>query len=348
MKNIVISIGIAVLFAACQSGNQSEKAGVPAGVHSAIVEEVLQANQYTYLHVKENGNESWLAVPKMEAKAGDTYYYKDGLMMKDFNSKDLNRTFSEIYFIDNVSPTPNIPEKAGAATATAANEGQGAMSGMDAGASAPVSASLAHTVKSLEVLQTTQYTYLRVKEGELEYWVAANKMDGTVGKTYYFKGGLPMTNFASKELKRTFPEVLFLDNISDKPIATDEKAAAATAAAPVTKGSTVDTDKKDVAIKHSKDDITIAKLLGDKKSFAGKTVKIKGQVTKFTSGVMKKNWIHLQDGTENAGKFDLAVTTDADVKVGDNITVEGVITLDKDFGFGYFYDILMENAKITK
>jgi hypothetical protein len=63
---------------------------------------------------------------------------------------------------------------------------------------------------------------------------------------------------------------------------------------------------------------------------------------------MKKNWIHLQDGTDFSGKFDLAVTTDSEVKVGDNITVEGVITLDKDFGFGYFYEVLMEDAKINK
>ena len=63
---------------------------------------------------------------------------------------------------------------------------------------------------------------------------------------------------------------------------------------------------------------------------------------------MKKNWIHIQDGTEFDGKFDLTITTDQEVKVGDKISVEGNVHLDKDFGFGYFYDVIVEDAKISK
>jgi len=91
--------------------------------------------------------------------------------------------------------------------------------------------------------------------------------------------------------------------------------------------------------------VTIADLYAKKTSFSGKTIKVKGQVTKFSPEIMNKNWVHLQDGTENGGKFDLTVTTDATVKVGDIVCFEGKITLDKDIGQGYFYDILMEDAK---
>ena len=63
---------------------------------------------------------------------------------------------------------------------------------------------------------------------------------------------------------------------------------------------------------------------------------------------MNKNWIHIQDGTDNSGKFDLTVTTDIEVKVGDTITLEGAIALDKDFGFGYKYEVIMEDAKLVK
>ena len=63
---------------------------------------------------------------------------------------------------------------------------------------------------------------------------------------------------------------------------------------------------------------------------------------------MKKNWIHLQDGTENAGKFDLTVTSDGKAVVGDIITVEGKLAINKDFGYGYSYEVLVEDAVITK
>ena len=77
---------------------------------------------------------------------------------------------------------------------------------------------------------------------------------------------------------------------------------------------------------------------------AGKTAKIKGQVTKYTPAVMGKNWIHIQDGSDFNGKFDLTVTSLNDVKVGDVVTLEGKISLNKDLGYGYFFDVIMEDA----
>jgi hypothetical protein len=92
--------------------------------------------------------------------------------------------------------------------------------------------------------------------------------------------------------------------------------------------------------------ITIAQLYSEKKSYSGKRVSVTGQVTRFSPEIMGKNWIHLQDGTEFDGSFDLAITSDVSVGVGDTITFEGEITLDKDLGYGYFFDVLMENAII--
>jgi hypothetical protein len=63
---------------------------------------------------------------------------------------------------------------------------------------------------------------------------------------------------------------------------------------------------------------------------------------------MKRNWIHIQDGTEYSGKFDLTATTDIEATVGETLTLEGTITLDKDFGYGYSYEVLMEDAKPIK
>ena len=60
---------------------------------------------------------------------------------------------------------------------------------------------------------------------------------------------------------------------------------------------------------------------------------------------MGKNWVHIQDGSEFEGGFDLTVTTDKPTSVGETITFEGKVILDKDFGYGYYYSVLMEDGK---
>lgn len=346
MKNILLTTAIIVLLSACQSNQNHEQTNAAPGVHTALVEEVLQTSQYTYLHVKEGESESWLALPKMQAAVGETYYYKEGLPMTDFESKELNRTFKEILFLDNISTSPTIVEKSNTAGSA---ELTSSISGTNMENSAGPVPAASHTVVALEVLQTSGYTYIHAKEGTKEQWLATAKMEASVGQTYYFEGGLPMTNFESKELKRTFKEIFFLDNISTNPSATAKNTSVNTQNnQAASTGSAINIEKKEIKLKHAKDDITIATLLENKKSYSGKTIKIKGQVTKFSPGIMKKNWIHLQDGTDFSGKFDLTITTDQEAKIGDNIALEGIITLDKDFGFGYFYEVIMEDAKIIK
>ncbi|MBK7713322.1 MAG: hypothetical protein IPN67_11585 [Bacteroidales bacterium] len=105
------------------------------------------------------------------------------------------------------------------------------------------------------------------------------------------------------------------------------------------------TSKADVKIEPCADCITIAKLLADKKAYDGKVIKVKGQVTKYNGGIMGKNWVHIQDGTENQEGFDLTITTDITVSVGETVTFEGKIALDKDFGYGYSYNVIMEEGK---
>jgi hypothetical protein len=108
------------------------------------------------------------------------------------------------------------------------------------------------------------------------------------------------------------------------------------------------TSKADVKIEPCADCITIAKLFGDRRAYEGKVIKVKGQVTKYNGGIMGRNWVHIQDGTESRDGFDLTVTTDITVAVGEIITFEGKITLDKDFGYGYSYNVLMEEGKSIK
>jgi hypothetical protein len=109
---------------------------------------------------------------------------------------------------------------------------------------------------------------------------------------------------------------------------------------------TITVEKQKVDIQPAKGGISIAELFTNPASYENKTIRVKGQVMKFNKAIMKKNWAHLQDGTDHEGKYDLTVTTDAEVAVGDVVTFEGVVALNKDFGYGYSYEVLLENATL--
>jgi len=109
--------------------------------------------------------------------------------------------------------------------------------------------------------------------------------------------------------------------------------------------SKVEVVKMDVKVDPCKGCIKISDLLENKKTYSGKTIKVTGKVTKYNPEIMGKNWIHIQDGSEFQGGFDLTITTDQKVALGEIITFEGKIVLDKDFGYGYSYNVLMEDAK---
>ena len=94
--------------------------------------------------------------------------------------------------------------------------------------------------------------------------------------------------------------------------------------------------------------VKLSELFANMGNYAGKKAKVTGQVIKFSPEIMNKNWVHLQDGTEANGSYDLTITTMDTVEVGKIVTFEGVIAVDKDFGYGYKYDVLLEEAKVVK
>ena len=194
-----------------------------------------------------------------------------------------------------------------------------------------------------EVLQTTNYTYLLLTESKTETWVALPKMEAKAGDTYYYTEGMEMNNFESKELGRTFESVYFIQSVSTT---LDEKSSETMAYPHSSKATKA--EKREVDIQPAIGGITIAELFANKESYAGKTVRIKGEVTKFNGSIMDRNWVHIQDGTEYEGKFDLTATTDVEIPVGEVVTLEGVVAINQDFGYGYTYEILLEKAVLIK
>ena len=73
-----------------------------SNIHQVKVKEVIQASKYVYLLVEEKGKEFWIATMKREVGVGETYFYQDGLLKKNFESKEHNRVFEEIYLVSNL------------------------------------------------------------------------------------------------------------------------------------------------------------------------------------------------------------------------------------------------------
>lgn len=200
-----------------------------------------------------------------------------------------------------------------------------------------------HQVKVEEVLQASAYTYLKVSENGTENWIAVNRQDAAVGETYYYDGGLEMTNFQSKDLNRTFETIYFVESISKEPIVAN--AEPQMGSEPVKPTLTL---KEGLSIAPAESGLTIAALYADREKYSGKKIKMKGQVVKVNDEIMGKNWIHIQDGTKDGENFDLTITTLDKVAVDEVVTFEGTITLNKDFGYGYSYELIMEDATLVK
>lgn len=93
---------------------------------------------------------------------------------------------------------------------------------------------------------------------------------------------------------------------------------------------------------------TVAEVFAEKDALAGQPVTVRGKAVKVNAGIMGTNWVHVRDGSGADGTNDLTVTTAATVpNVGDTVLVTGTVGLNKDFGMGYSYDVIVEDATVT-
>ena len=95
---------------------------------------------------------------------------------------------------------------------------------------------------------------------------------------------------------------------------------------------------------------TVASLIQGKDKLGGKTVAAQGKVVKVNNGIMGRNFVHIQDGSGDAAKGtnNLIITSTQTAVVGDQVAISGTVALNRDFGMGYSYPLLIENASITK
>ena len=196
-----------------------------------------------------------------------------------------------------------------------------------------------HIAKVVDKIEVNNYKYLQVSENKKNYWIAVPTMPIEVGETVYFSKYTVMSDFKSSTIDRTFDEILFVDDARKSPTPNEMKKIHTDA---------LTLDKENVKVEPASDGKTIAQIFSQKSELKGQMVKVRGKVVKFNKQIMNRNWIHIQDGTGTEKDYDLVLTSNDDVKVGDVITAEGKLAVDKDFGSGYFFPVIIEEVKIEK
>jgi len=199
----------------------------------------------------------------------------------------------------------------------------------------------------LETMNSGGYTYVLIETDRNTIWVAGRQIAVQVGDVVQASQGMPMANFESKTLNRTFEVVYFagtLENLS----APARSESALPAGHPGTDG-TVETKATDIKVPELEPGQNIAYVYANKDALADQQISLRGKVVKYNGGILGTNFIHIQDGSGEAadGSNDLTVTSDATTAVGETVVLTGTIILNKDFGAGYSFPVIMEDAGIT-
>ena len=197
--------------------------------------------------------------------------------------------------------------------------------------------------KVTDIIDVTGYTYAEIDTGKKKVWAAGPTTPLKKGDKISFATGMPMENYHSKTLKRKFSILYFVDYFDTGKNSPTSKTAGI--AAP---HSQIEMDQKSApvkGIKKVKGGNTISEIYANQSKFSGKTIQVRGKVTKFSPEIMGKNWLHIRDSSTLE---DLTVTTDSKVAIGDVVVIKGKLELKKDYGYGYVYPVILVDAKITK
>jgi hypothetical protein len=194
----------------------------------------------------------------------------------------------------------------------------------------------------VEAINAATYTYVQIDTGSAKVWAAAPQFTVKQGDTVALGDAMPMPNYHSKTLNRTFEVVYFSGR------ATVNGAAAVAGQAAVAPARNLPGLAVDLAnIARAPGGQTVAEVHSGRAALAGKPVSVRGRVVKFNANIMGRNWLHIRDGSGVEGSNNLTVTSAGQAKVGDLVLVTGRLAVDKDFGSGYRYALLVEEAKVV-
>ena len=202
--------------------------------------------------------------------------------------------------------------------------------------------------KILKKEEVMGYDYLKVSENGKERWVAIAKAPVKVGDTIGYDTKTVMKDFKSKSLGRTFSEIVFANEVYLPERTSAMPSMKSVLAKDIAKAA--DTEKTVEGFRE-KPVYTVEEVHRFRKMLNGKKVTVIATVYKVSHDIMKRDWVHLGDGTGDEKQLtdDLVFTAPhTDLKAGDHVKATATIVVDKDFGYGYFYRVLGENALFSK
>ncbi len=211
------------------------------------------------------------------------------------------------------------------------------------------------TGEVVESMNSGGYTYARVESDGKSVWAAGPETTLDTGTEVTFSTKMPMQGFHSETLDRTFDTLYFVGGFeapgadSGDPHGGMDMMQAMTGESDGSQhGATPEAGVAPGAVTKAAGGHTVAELYAGCGDMVGESVTVRGKVVKFNGGIMGRNWVHVQDGSGDpaAKTHDLLITTDAACEEGDVITATGKVTVDKDFGAGYSYELLLEEASI--
>jgi hypothetical protein len=237
----------------------------------------------------------------------------------------------------------------------------------------PTPDSVAVTGTVQETLNASDYTYLRLKTAGGDVWAAVLKAKVKKGENVTVVNAVPMDGFESKTLKRKFDRIVFgqLAGPGSAAPAANPRASSP-AVAPMASGhesADLTQAREEMKVQHAAaasgpeivdvikvpkaegaDGKTVAELFAQRAALKDKPVAVRGRVVKVVKGVMGKNWLHLRDGTgsREARDDDVTVTTKDEAAAGGVVLVRGTLRLDKDYGAGYVYPVIIEEVRVSK
>lgn len=207
-----------------------------------------------------------------------------------------------------------------------------------------------------ETTNTATYTYARIGTPGGDRWLAGPRTPLKVGDTVRTAPGILMKDFPSPSLRRNFPEIWFVGAIQagGGAAAPGAKAELPPGHPPLPGGGAnphagvqaAPDPAPDAPVARLEGGLTVAEIHADAAKLSGGEVRLRGRVVKVNRGVMGRNWVHLRDGTGAAGTDSLTVTTTDDARVGDVVTAAGKLASNRDFGSGYRYAVLLEEARL--
>lgn len=192
-----------------------------------------------------------------------------------------------------------------------------------------------------ERIDAPPYSYLRLMIGRGEAWAAVPQATMGIGAEVVVVGVAPMANFESKTLNRKFPMVYF-GTLQTPGGPTEQRGIQHALAAQGPSDVVVPRISK----ASGSEARTVAEVHQQKDGLRDKAVVIQGQVVKVNNDIMGRNWMHLRDGSGEGPTADLTFTTRQQATVGEVVILRGMVRIEKDFGAGYRYPVIVEDATL--